>query len=43
MLDIEQIGHVYEGLLDHTARRMSGWFLKGRKAPVNSASVVSNK
>jgi hypothetical protein len=23
-LDIEQIGHVYEGLLDHTARRASG-------------------
>lgn len=23
-LDVEQIGHVYEGLLDHTARRASG-------------------
>jgi type I restriction-modification system DNA methylase subunit len=26
-LDIEQIGHVYEGLLDHTARRATGSFL----------------
>ena len=26
-LDIEQIGHVYEGLLDHTAKRATGPFL----------------
>lgn len=26
-LDVEQIGHVYEGMLDHTAARASGWVL----------------
>ena len=24
-LDVEQIGHVYEGMLDHTAARANGW------------------
>jgi hypothetical protein len=34
-LDIEQIGHVYEGLLDHTAKRAKGLILslQGRKEP----------
>lgn len=26
-LDVEQIGHVYEGMLDHTADRAEGWVL----------------
>jgi len=26
-LDVEQIGHVYEGMLDHTATRADGWVL----------------
>jgi len=26
-LDVEQIGHVYEGMLDHTAARAEGWVL----------------
>jgi len=26
-LDVEQIGHVYEGMLDHTAARAKGWVL----------------
>jgi hypothetical protein len=26
-LDVEQIGHVYEGMLDHTAARAVGWVL----------------
>lgn len=26
-LDVEQIGHVYEGMLDHTAARAQGWVL----------------
>lgn len=26
-LDVEQIGHVYEGMLDHTATRAEGWVL----------------
>lgn len=26
-LDVEQIGHVYEGMLDHTAARATGWVL----------------
>lgn len=26
-LDVEQIGHVYEGMLDHTAARADGWVL----------------
>lgn len=26
-LDVEQIGHVYEGMLDHTASRAEGWVL----------------
>jgi len=34
-LDIEQIGHVYEGLLDHTAKRATGLTLSldGKKEP----------
>ncbi len=36
-LDVEQIGHVYEGMLDHTAARAKGWVLglsgTGGKAP----------
>ncbi len=26
-LDVEQIGHVYEGMLDHTATRAEGWVI----------------
>ena len=26
-LDVEQIGHVYEGMLDHTAARAEGWVM----------------
>lgn len=36
-LDVEQIGHVYEGMLDHTAARAKGWVLglsgTGGKSP----------
>jgi hypothetical protein len=49
-LDIEQIGHVYEGLLDHTARRATGVILglqgaKGRDPaiPLHELETLAEK
>lgn len=41
-LDIEQIGHVYEGLLDHTARRAEGPVLglEGRRENVTEVPLA---
>ncbi len=45
-LDIEQIGHVYEGLLDHTAKRATEPFLglvgSGNKEPEISLAALEN-
>ena len=42
-LDIEQIGHVYEGLLDHTARRATEIVLglDGKEEPEVALSEVN--
>ncbi len=45
-LDIEQIGHVYEGMLDHTAARAEGWVLglsgvAGREPEVELDRLIS--
>lgn len=44
-LDIEQIGHVYEGLLDHTARRATEIVLglDGKEEPEVSLSELSRR
>lgn len=44
-LDIEQIGHVYEGLLDHTARRANGVVLGlgGKHEPEISLAALESK
>ena len=45
-LDVEQIGHVYEGMLDHTAVRAQGWVLglsgTGGKEPEISLEVLED-
>ena len=44
-LDIEQIGHVYEGLLDHTARRATEIVLglDGKEEPEVSLSELNRR
>jgi hypothetical protein len=44
-LDIEQIGHVYEGLLDHTARRATEIVLglDGKEAPEVTLSELQRR
>jgi hypothetical protein len=42
-LDIEQIGHVYEGLLDHTAKRASEVFLGLAGAKNNEPEIPLSK
>ena len=44
-LDIEQIGHVYEGLLDHTARRASDTVLglEGKEEPEIALSELDRR
>lgn len=45
-LDVEQIGHVYEGMLDHTAVHADGWILglsgTGGKEPEISLDVLES-
>ena len=44
-IDVEQIGHVYEGLLDHTAKRAIGTVLSldGRKEPEIAVAALEAK